>query len=267
MADTDTRSALRPMSFHSILFARPEDTPALATRAPACFADLNLGQIVESITAGRDEYDLKPFFFTALTDVDAIGYRHEVMRDLQRPGLRAHIEAFADAMRTMRQWLDRAAKLHYTYQREIWFVDATQTYAVAVTALARDLGSHELGSRGMQAFREFLSGYASSAALRALVDEAAELKEKLSAVRYCLQIRGSRITVTSYDDQPDYSAEVSATFEKFRQGAAADHLIQLASYLNMNHVEAGILDLVAEIFPETFAGLDAYCARHRDYLN
>ena len=106
-----------------------------------------------------------------------------------------------------------------------------------------------------------------SAALRALVDEAAELKEKLSAVRYCLQIRGSRITVTSYDDQPDYSAEVSATFEKFRQGAAADHLIQLASYLNMNHVEAGILDLVAEIFPETFAALDAYCARHRDYLN
>ena len=37
---------------------------------------MNLDQVVESITASRAEYNLKPFFYIPLDDVEAVAYRH-----------------------------------------------------------------------------------------------------------------------------------------------------------------------------------------------
>ena len=63
--------------FRSILF----DESGIGTdidgrEAPEFFPDLNLDQIVASITAGRDEYDLKPFFYSPLSHVEKIGRAH-----------------------------------------------------------------------------------------------------------------------------------------------------------------------------------------------
>ena len=71
------------MSFPSILFARPEDFVNDRQLDEAdFFTDLNLDQIVAAVTAGRDEYNLKPFFYFPLNRTDEIEYRHEVMEHL-----------------------------------------------------------------------------------------------------------------------------------------------------------------------------------------
>ena len=55
------------MMFNRILFEKAEDVPEkVALEAPDFFADLNLDQIVDAITAGKEEYNLKPFFYTSL---------------------------------------------------------------------------------------------------------------------------------------------------------------------------------------------------------
>ncbi len=67
------------MPFQSILFDNPESGREINKQeAPDFFADLNLDQIVESITSGRDEYNLKPFFYIPLKRVEAINYRQEI---------------------------------------------------------------------------------------------------------------------------------------------------------------------------------------------
>lgn len=110
---------------------------------------MNLDQVVESITASRADYDLKPFFYTPLPDVDAVGYRHAVLRDLEKDAVFEAVRAFA----------------------------------------------------------------------------------------------------------------------KFQQGAVQDYRAKLPDWLDMNHVEAQVLDLVAQLHPDVFGTLDDFCARHREYLD
>jgi DNA mismatch repair ATPase MutS len=134
--------------------------------------------------------------------------------------------------------------------------------------LAHDLTNADVRSRGFLAFRDYLTSYATSAGFTSLLAETEKLKEDLSGVRYCLHIKGQRIRVSRYDSETDYSADVEATFAKFKQGATRDYRANFSSaWPDMNHVEAGVLDLVAKLYPDIFLALDRYCERHRHYLD
>ena len=89
----------------------------------------------------------------------------------------------------------------------------------------------------------------------------------LASIRYNLLIGSSFVTVSAYGGEADYGAEIQADFEKFRQGAAADHVFKFRDFPQMNHIEAGVLDRVARLFPETFAELESFVARSADFLD
>jgi DNA mismatch repair protein MutS len=170
-------------------------------------------------------------------------------------------------MRAMRQHLAQAAKRHYPLQRQDWFLDAVALYCDAVTALVRDLNRADLRSRGFRTFRDHLADYAASGPFTALSAETKSLSDQLGGVKYCLHIRDSRIRVTRYDAEADYSAEVASTFRRFAHGAFKDYRTTFHELADMDHVEAGILDLVAKLYPDIFAGLEEFCGRHRGYLD
>src|SRR6266542_2163759 len=95
--------------FQSILFEQPvTGAGADALQEPDFFADLNLDQVLESMTAGRKQYELKPFFYAPLHDAAAVRYRHEVLRDLEKPVVLESITRFAEMMRRMREHLAQA---------------------------------------------------------------------------------------------------------------------------------------------------------------
>jgi hypothetical protein len=254
--------------FWSILFDRADIGIGVDDRRPPeIFTDLNLDQIVDSITANRDEYNLKPFFYAPLNDVETINYRYDILRDLEDQTVAGYIGSFAEGMRKMRTGLAQAEKLYYRHQKQSCFLDSVDIYCGVVTQLTHNLMRAKIGSRGFRALRGYLASYVESDNFRALVAETQNLRTDLAGIRYSLHIAGKRITVGKYNNEPDYGADVLQTFEKFSQEIAKEYRFQYDSPSDMNHVEAAVLDLVARLFPDIFFSLDGYCAHHSDFLN
>jgi DNA mismatch repair protein MutS len=255
-------------AFTSILFERPEDRSGDdAIAAPAFFADLNCDQIVNAITAGRDEYNLTPFFHACLRRIGAIKYRHEVLRDLENAALYQHIDSFTKTMREIRAHLTRVQKLHYREQQQAWFLDAVGVYCEAINSLAEGLYNSVMNSRGFLGFREYLTSYAGSVRFDTLRSEAKRLKVDLAAIEYCVQVGGSGFTVRKYEGESDYSEEVLATFEKFKQGAVTDYTVKFKASDDMNHIEAKILEFVAKLHPEVFVPLNDFCTNNGNFVD
>jgi DNA mismatch repair protein MutS len=258
----------RGLSFHSVLFERAEHAPAQeVTEQPAFFIDLNFDQIVDAIIAVKQEYNLRPFFHAPLSDPEAITYRHEVMRDLEKPDVLRCINRFAQTMRDMREHLAKAEKLYYKHQKQSWILDAVEIYCDGAKALAKDLAQAAIKSRGLLGFREYLNGYIASDRFTSLLAETRQLKADLAAITYSMIIKDGSVTVRNYESEGDYSVEVLSTFERFKQGEAKDYLVKIASFEHMNHIEAAVIEFVARLNPEVFGRLDSYCTRNSAHVD
>lgn len=255
-------------TFHSILFeGNAEGSNEETTQPPECLGDLHLDLIIDAITAGKEEYNLKPFLYTPLHDPNAIDYRHEIMLDLENKILFEHITSFAQQMRLAREHLAQAAKRWHPYQKESWFLDAVEIYCDTIIRLCHDLSPLDLKSSGLGAFSNYLAIYSQSERFTSLLAETKKLKTDLSAVRYCILIKGNGFKVRKYDSEADYSANVEETFQRFKHGAVKSYEAKFLSSPDMNSVEAKILDFIALLYPEIFANLHRYCANNRDYLD
>ena len=224
--------------------------------------------MVAAIAGDREERDLiTETLFAHLRDADAVRYRQEVFRDLDDPALLREIQRFTHRMAEVRVHLGELGRMQYRYQREGWLLDAAAIYCEAVRSLVAYLASARVSSRALLAFRDYLASYTASAGFTALVRDTKDRKDALGRIRYCTRVRGDRVEVTRYAGEPDYSAVVLKTFERFKQGAVKDYLIRYRVWPGMNHVAAQILELVARLFPEEFTALDEYCSRHAAFLD
>jgi DNA mismatch repair protein MutS len=254
------------VSFQGILFDRDHERLD-APDEPAFFGDLHLDQILASLTAGREEYQLEPLFYRPLHDVEAVRYRHDVLRDLEQETVLSAVREFARSMQQMREQLGLVERLYDGRQKQRWFLAAVDVYCRAVSSLAEQLVGARLTSRGFLALSHYLVAYKESDEFMALVAETQALSDRLSAVKYAVHIRGNRVRVSMYEGEPDMSAEVQQTFAKFSQAAVKDYRVRFREHREMNHVEAQILELVAKLYPQVFSDLDRYQSRHRRYLD
>jgi len=252
----------------SVLFPNPTEGQGLSEEPEPCLKDLNLDQVIDAITAGKQAYHLKPFFYTPLHNIEAIRYRQEVMRDIDEdPALTAHLKSFAEQMVIVRRYLSLVENLEFHYHKRGWFLEAALVYSTAVRRLMQDLEQSALRSRGLSAFRDFLRAYVYSEAFRTFAEEAEEVKRRLSELKYCIIIQPGRFKVKLYEGEPDYSVEVEKTFEKFQQHAVKEYRFDPDRSSGMNHIEAQILEFVSRLYPEPFAALDRFCESHAGFVD
>ncbi len=252
----------------SILFEKGDrSVKTVFIKPPAFFADMNLNLIIDKITADRQEYDLRPFFYTPLKDINAIKYRNEIFHDLENKRVFESIKLFTQQMHTTREHLIQSDKMYYKYQKESWFLYAMEIYCNAVNNLFDSLNAIDIKSHGFLIFRKYLSDYIASYRFTLLLKEAKELKADLSEIQYCLLIKENRITVSKYVSEIDYSKDVEKTFDRFKHGAVKDYKIEFYEMSDMNHVEGNILDLIAKLYPDIFLHLDDFYTANSNYLD
>jgi DNA mismatch repair protein MutS len=265
---TTTGGARDEAGFESVLWERARSQAEIdRLTEPDFFGDLNLDQVLESMVASRHRYDLEPFFYAPLHEVDAVRYRQEVLLDLEQPDVHASVAHFCEGMQRMRDHLEQSQKLRVRLQKQAWFLEAIEIYCATVRLLADELASRDLTSRGLRRLRTYLDGHTASQQFVSLADETRALEHALDAVRYAVHINGGKVTVSRYEDEPDYSAEVEEVFARFKQGAVKSYLVSVSDFVDMDHVEAHILEFVSRLNPDLFAQLADYCRRHAGYLD
>ncbi|XAS77159.1 hypothetical protein V3G39_03710 [Dermatophilaceae bacterium Sec6.4] len=245
----------------------PEGVSDLAE--PAYFQDLNLDKFVTGVTGKADEYKLTGYLRHALDDPELISFRQAVFTDVETDRVRAVIDDFGDAMRTVRQQLGDAQKRSEYYESRRWQLDASTTYCEALCALQSDLADADPLSTGLQGISTYLRGYLDSETFRALTHARSAAIGALATVQYAVLLEGARITVAAYDDEPDYSVQVTDTFARFRNndGEREAEVSVPRHGGSLDRVEAGVLTQAAHIFPDHFAVLDRFCADHGDFLD
>jgi DNA mismatch repair protein MutS len=255
------------MTFYSILFPGAEDPQSReVAEAPEFFRDLNLHQVVDAITAGKDIYNLKPLFYTYSPDIDLIAYRHEVLRDLEDELLLGNLKSFSQEMSKMRQLFADSSKLSDDRQKQRWFLEGAAIYCCAIAKLARDLSSAQIKARALSTFRDYLIGYVASASFRALASDTEKRQADLASIRYATLISGAgSFKVSKYRDGIDYCSEVERTFQKFKHGSAKDYRYKFRDLPHLNVIEAKVLEFVTQLYPGIFDSLTDYCDRYSNY--
>lgn len=254
-----------PVNFESILFQAGE-TPG-AVSEPAHFLDLRLDQIVAGVVAGKSDYDLKPFLYSPLRTPDDVEYRQEVMRDFENGPRKEAVADFSRAMRRARTFLATSEKLSTKPERERWLLEAALIYVGAIEELRRQLDADIPLSRGVFRFRAWLAAHIASPGFTTLAVEARRTAAALGAIRYCLLLKDSAVTVRPFDTQLDYAATIEASFARFRQEPAKDYRVTLTTATGLNHVESQILQRVAQLNPEPFDALARFCEAHHGFFD
>src|SRR5258708_12066324 len=117
---------------------------------------MNLNQVIDAITAGKEAYNLKPLFYTCLPDIEVIAYRHQVLRDLEDEVLFANMKSFSQEMDKLREHLTQASKVTDDRQKQRWFLDGVGIYCAAIYRLPRALPAPKLNSPALASFHHAL---------------------------------------------------------------------------------------------------------------
>jgi len=234
---------------------------------PGIFTDLHLGQVIDKMTEGKEEYHLHPFFYTCLQDGDSIIYRQQVMQDLENPNVRESMETFARFMQQMRLMWQDSRNCRHVYQREQIFLDAVILYCDSVCMLQHRLHSLPLASEGLGLFKQYLFAYTASEQFSGLARESKKILSGLQKVKYDLHIQELTVRVLPYQSQADYSKETERLYDRFSVASAKDYSKEFPFTTEMNHVEAMILKGVATLFPELFQSLCDFFSIHQDFTN
>jgi hypothetical protein len=256
------------MQSYSLLFQDNYSVSIDKGKAPPDFrVDLNMDQVIDSIAAYTREYDLHPIFYSPLNNAADVEHRQAIFRDLEAPLLLKLVKSFTQNLYQMHMCFSAGENNAYPIHKQGWFLEAAAVYCQAVSSFAEGLARLQMDSTAFLRFREYISAYVRAEEFTNLVAEICQVKADLSAITYSLIIQGPWVGIRPFKDEPDYMEEVQRVFEKFKDGAVKNYMVDFPPTSGTNHVEAHILDFVALLFPLQFQRLTSFCLKYKDFID
>jgi hypothetical protein len=253
--------------FASILF-RPEDADLpLAETEPEYFSDLNLDQLVVQLCRDRSLERLQPLFWTRLSSLEAVSYRQAAIAEIEQPEVAEIVARFVSGFARVTQQLGLRGQVRYAWQQRRCLLDAADEYCRAVRQLSADLDEVQPRCEGIRGLRDFVAAHLNSEDFDHLERTVTETGEQLESVTYLLHVRQNRCHVMVPQDEADLGAEVADLFLRFRDMDVDTERVVYRRPGGFSHIDAAILDHVADLFHEQFAALARFDVEHRDFLH
>jgi len=250
--------------FTSILY--PGNRPTTIPFELSLFKDLNLDQIIESVSAPITGYDIEHMYYSPLNTVEDIEYRHAIFRELENEGLRNVLGAFIEKMEVYQSESNARDSMSDQYLTQYSFLMSVSIFCEAALQLAHGLRQLDFHSAGFTSFTKYLDEYIQSNEFKILHDGSTELKKEIGSIKYSLRIRNRSVQVSAHDgDEQDFSQEIRAFFSKF-QGEKEKEEIKLPLSAEMNDVELNVVRLVSYLYPETFESLSKFAETYSGFF-
>jgi len=251
-----------------------QTTASQQNNMPTCFKDLNLDQIFAPILKSKKEFNLESVFFTSLNNSETIIYRQNVMRELEDDRLRTFFSEFSKAIYdigqyiiTIRSLLTSKNSWQNNYVTKGRLLNYAERYCQTISVLFDRLSDLKLCSDGLIYFKEYLTEYCASESYTGLCEHVRKLREGFREVEYCMLIKDGTVRIRKYEEQADHSKQILSSFEKFRQGDVTDYRHKFPEEPYAAHVEAAVLEIVAELYKDIFDDLNAFCSKYLHFDN
>ncbi len=258
------------MSFESILYAGSGRHFELSDRSPECFVDLGLDLIVESISKGRESFELEKFWYSSPERIEDSRYRQGVFLDLEDKSVLGAIEEFCETLRAVlaRVWTN--GQSDSSIQREGIFAGSVITYCNAVRKLENSLLSSKISEAGLTGFREYLSKYVSSEYFQHLCSEAEKITSEIASISFYMDIKSGTVTVYDRAEDEDYSEFIEKLFDRFKPPEGSPNEVTEPGWKLVHvrgHVEEAILNLAARLYREQFGKLSRFYSENKNFID
>ncbi|MGE9810067.1 hypothetical protein ACLIKE_01840, partial [Ferroplasma acidiphilum] len=251
------------MEFKSITFSSSINLQEL-DRNNTIFDDFSLRNIFSGFMGNTRNDELERLLYMPLRNIDDIFYRQEIFKDLENPEIYRIITQFAGTGSQIFYNIKRLKDL-YDLQRERWLLDSVYMYSRSIENMLDNMRKAGAKSRGFTGFINYLDAYVASDEFKSLKNDAEQLEEELSSIRYLINIKGVKITVREDRDSEDYASEVKEAFSRFLD---EDETIPgYDSTPGFGHVEAAVVELVAKFYPEQFNRLKDFYKRRLNFMD
>ncbi|MEY2342234.1 hypothetical protein AB4090_09030 [Acidithiobacillus sp. IBUN Pt1247-S3] len=232
--------------------------------ARAIFTDLHIQEIIDAVCAAVTDYALADWYQAFPGNAAVIRHRHAVLRDLLDPMQHEAWSSFAQDMRGLRRQVDLARQLYHQRQRQRVFLGIICTYHQALCSLTNSFALSSPQSPALRAVCEAVRSEWKAPQRQELHATAATLRDELDTLGYDLQISGSHLSLWRQRQERNVDAEIANCFSRFlaaEPSAEQARDEEVSGQMDLDPVEARVLDAVAELYPETFARLASFTER------
>lgn len=230
-----------------------------------CLSDLRLDDVIAGVVGPNDDFQ-RSVWYTPCTALEVVEYRQSVVTELLRPDFRRVTKAFVEGIAHERQSIDAAKNLHYPLPADLGRAESMARFVTLVSETAENLVRLDAHSAGLQEMTRSLVEYTRSHEFGQLASGISAVLSELHSLQFELGIQSGTVWVGPVSDRQLWVEAIRSTFGRFRTAKPPTVAIPQHPQRDINHVEADVLKLVAQQFPETLGRLREFVTTHANFL-
>ena len=258
------KEAEKNPSFFSLLYLQGKNNAA-ETFDPSALLNLNIENIIKYIS--HDNKIIESHLKKLLPDKESVLYRQKIFKDLENTKTIQSVLVFSKNIQNILKIKSKAKKFHNRNNEKITLLDLCSLYVESIKSLYSDLSLCPLQSDGLIKFKNYLFHYLTSHHFTSLSEEAKALKNRFIKTKYILNIKGNIVSVYRYKNEESYLLDLNKTFNEIIDENSKSYVVEFTKFIEMNHVETQILDLVLTLQSQLSDDLNNFYIKNNDFLD